>query len=128
MGQRNKSDSVIFDKKHDMGNNFAKHEKDYIAEYQQKGYDVDFRIEDEKLVASDSKNTYRPKEISIVAEHRYEGMSNPSDLSILYVIETDKGEKGTFLMGYGPNASMEANEFFKEVPDENFSDKANIDG
>ena len=56
---------------------YAKHEKDYIKKYQKQGYDVNFRFENGKLIASKSKNLYGPTEVSIVAEHRYEGMSNP---------------------------------------------------
>ncbi|MEW2921704.1 hypothetical protein AB1A65_09565 [Muricauda sp. ANG21] len=102
---------------------YAKHEKDYIKKYQKQGYDVNFRFENGKLIASKSKNLYGPSEVRIVAEHRYEGMSNPSDMSILYVLETEKGEKGTFLMGYGPNTNMDAAEFFKAVPEENSSNR-----
>ena len=109
-----------------MENEFAKHEKDYIRRYEKKGYTANFRVQDDKLINNDTKNTYTPDEIVVVAEHRYEGMSDPSDLSILYVIETNKNEKGTLLLGYGPSADMEASEFFKNIPKSNFSDKENI--
>ena len=110
-----------------MENEYAKHERDYIKEYQKKGYATNFRFENEKLIASGSKNAYGPKEVFIVAEHRYEGMSNPSDMSILYVLETNSGEKGTFLLGYGPNTNLDAAEFFKAIPEENSSNRQNID-
>lgn len=110
-----------------MENEYAKHEKDYIKQYQEKGYDVNFRFENDKLIASESKKSYKPNEVHIVAEHRYEGMSNPSDMSILYVLETNAGEKGTYLMGYGPNTNMEAAEFFKSVPEENSSNSQRIE-
>ena len=110
-----------------MENENAKHEKDYIKAYQEKGYTANFRFEEGKLIASNSKTTYSPEDIHIVADHRYEGMSNPSDMSILYVLETNDGKKGTHLLGYGPNADLDAAEFFKAIPDENVSDKASID-
>lgn len=110
-----------------MANEYAKHEKGYIKEYQKKGYTANFRFDGDKLVNTDSKKEYGPEEIYIVAEHRYEGMSDPSDMSILYVLETEAGEKGTFLLGYGPNTNLEAAEFFKAIPEENCSDSANID-
>jgi hypothetical protein len=53
-------------------------------------------------------------------------MSNPSDMSILYVIETNQDEKGTFLMAYGPSADSETAEFFNKIPNNNISDKENI--
>lgn len=105
---------------------YAQHEKDYIEIYQDQGYNSNFYFEDDKLINSETKEEYTPEDIQIVAEHRYEGMSDPSDMSILYVIETNKGEKGTFLMAYGPNADSEGTEFFNNVPESNISDEENI--
>ncbi|RZT00038.1 hypothetical protein [Aquimarina brevivitae] len=99
-----------------------KNERDYLDDYQDQGYTSSFRIKDESLVDVDSKKEYKPKDVKIVAEHRFEGMTNPSDLSILYVIET-KDTKGTVLAAYGPNANLELAEFFKQIPEENISKK-----
>jgi hypothetical protein len=109
-----------------MKDEFAKHEKDYIRIYQDKGYTANFHFKDDFLINSESKNKYAPSNLFIVAEHRYEGMSNPSDSSVLYIIETNKDEKGTFLMGYGPNANLEVAEFFNKIPKENISNDKNI--
>jgi len=109
-----------------MDNEFAKHEKDYIKIYQEKGYVSSFHIKELKLINNETKNEYNPEDVKIVAEHRYEGMSNPSDMSILYVIETNKNEKGTVLVGYGPSADIEIAEFFKNIPKKNISDEKNI--
>ena len=105
----------------------AKSEKDYIRIYEEKGYNSSFHFKNEKLITNNTKKEYNPDDISIVAEHRYEGMSNPSDMSILYIIETNKNEKGTFLMGFGPSADLEVAEFFKNIPESNISNKKNID-
>ena len=109
-----------------MKNEFAKHEKDYIRIYEDKGYSAGFHFKNDQLINSETKKKYSPEDIFIVAEHRYEGMSNPSDLSVLYVIETNANEKGTFLMGYGPNANLETAEFFKNIPEKNISNEKNI--
>jgi hypothetical protein len=55
-------------------------------------------------------------------------LNNPSDISILYVIETTKDEKDTFLTGYGLMADLERTEFFKNIPKKNVSGKENIIG
>lgn len=109
-----------------MNNEFAKNEKDYIEIYQGKGYVSNFYFKEDKLINSETKVEYLPNDIFIVAEHRYEGMSNPSDMSILYVIKTNKGEMGTFLMAYGPEANFDDSEFFRKVPKSNISDEENI--
>ena len=110
----------------EMENEFAKHEKDYIKIYQERGYTSNFYYKNNKLINSETKNEYTPDEVYIVAEHRYEGMSDPSDMSILYVIKTNKGEKGTYLLGYGPSADLELAEYFKNIPESNVSNKENI--
>ncbi len=109
-----------------MESELAKNEKDYIRIYEEKGYNSSFHFKDEKLINNTSKKAYKPKDINVVAEHRFEGMSNPSDMSILYVIETNKNEKGTFLLAYGPSADLDTAEFFKNIPKSNMSNDKNI--
>ena len=105
---------------------FAKHESDFIQKYQEKGYTANYRVVDNKLVDLETKETFNSESVNVVAEHRYEGMSNPSDMSILYVIETPSDSKGTFLAGYGPTANLEDAEFFKSIPQSNYSEDSNI--
>ena len=97
----------------------AKNELEFLTKYQEKGYKNNFRVEDNKLIASGSKNIYNSSEVNIVAEHRFEGMSNPSDNSILYVLKTNDETKGTILNGYGPSANLDVHEFLDSIPDEN---------
>lgn len=111
-----------------MDNKFTKSEKEYIRVYEEKGYVSTFHFKNGRLINSKTKNNYAPSDLYIVAENRYEGMSNPSDMSILYVIETNKDEKGTFLMEFGPMADLDVAEFFKNIPKKNVSDKENING
>ncbi len=107
-------------------NIYAKNETDLIGKYQEKGYTSNFRFQNGKIVDTKTKKTYSSEEVYIVAEHRYEGISNPSDMSILYVLDTQDGIKGTFLLGYGPTANLEAANFFKNIPDSNCSNRANL--
>ena len=105
-----------------MDNEFASHELNYIRRYEAIGFTDQFRIVEDQLENLESKNRYFPKDITIVKEHRYEGMSNPSDMSILYVIKTNDGSKGTILASYGGNADNTLNEFMNMVPEENQKD------
>lgn len=106
---------------------YAPHELGNIKIYEDKGYTSSFYFKNGQLINTESKKEYDPKDIFIVAEHRYEGMSDPSDMSILYIVETSKDEKGTFLMAYGPSASLEVSEFFNKIPEGNISNRENID-
>lgn len=104
---------------------YAKNELEILKQYEAKGYNTNFRIEDGKLCNSKNKNCLEASAIYIVAEHRFEGMSNPSDLSILYIIEADD-MKGTLLVPYGVSADLETTEFIKNIPESNISNKGNL--
>ncbi|MGO4773211.1 hypothetical protein ACEN2I_16230 [Flavobacterium sp. W22_SRS_FK3] len=109
-----------------MKKELSKNEVDYIEEYQKNGFCCNFLFQKGTLLETESKYSYQPDEIFIVAHHRYEGMSNPDDMSILYVIETADSKKGTYLLGYGPSADLEAAEFFKDIPEKNYTNNADI--
>jgi len=109
-----------------MKNEYSKKETDYIKKYQDEGYTCNFLFVGTALIDTNSKVAYKPEDIFIVAHHRYEGMSNPDDMSILYVIETKDDKKGTHLLGYGPTADLEEAEFFKDIPKKNYSKNADI--
>jgi len=101
-------------------------EKDYITSYQNKGYTQSYRSVNGTLVDLDLKIEYEAETVFIVAEHRFEDMSNPGDMSILYVIETKDGNKGTALVNYSPSNVTELATFFSTIPKDNISQKANI--
>lgn len=103
-----------------------RNELELIQKYQAKGYVSNFRVANQKLIEVTSKIEFSPEKVHIVAEHRFEGMSNPSDMSILYVICVGDAIKGTFLASYGSVADTEAAEFFNEIPKANVSNTANI--
>ena len=104
----------------------SKHEIDNIKRYQQEGYNVSYLFENNLLINAETKTEYKPEDIFIVAHHRYEGMSDPDDMSILYVIETKDQQRGTHLLGYGPTADLEEAEFFKDIPKKNYSKNSDI--
>lgn len=101
-------------------------EKEYIAKYNDKGFDHNYQVVEGHLRDLDTKESFEPSEIHIVAEHRFEGISNPSDMSILYVIKTKDGHQGTVLANYSPASDTAMGEFFNSVPKENYSQKENI--
>lgn len=110
----------------DMKREDSKHETDNIKRYQDEGYTANYIFENDRLVDAETKEIYDPEDVFIVAHHRYEGMSDPDDMSILYVIETKDKRKGTHLLGYGPMADLEEAEFFKDIPKANYSKNADI--
>lgn len=103
-----------------------KSEKDFISSYQEKGFTNNYRMSGDMLVGSESNMKFNPMDVHIVAQHRFEGISNPSDMSILYVIQTKDGNKGTVLANYSPASDTSMAEFFNAVPKEQVSQSANL--
>jgi hypothetical protein len=93
------------------------------------GFDKDFQVlEDGKgLKAMDGDKVYKPEEVSIANFYRFEGESDPADMSILYAIETNDGTKGTLSDAYGPYASRRVSEFIVNVQDINKKTDRNKD-
>lgn len=86
-----------------------------IEELQARGFTANYRLKGDQLQDTSTGKSYKPNEIYIVEEHRFEGMSNPDDMSILYATETIDNEKGLILMPYGPTADSELVWFMKKV-------------
>jgi len=69
------------------------------------GYTVDYNLHDDGLQSIHHGKIYTADEMKVVKYYRFEGMSNPSDNSILYVIETTDGKKGIMVDSYGADSS-----------------------
>jgi hypothetical protein len=79
------------------------------------GYDDDFKINEEGLQSLKTEKIYKPEEVNIVNFFRFEGQSDPGDNSIMYVIETTDGLKGTLVDAYAPYADTKIGEFMDQV-------------
>lgn len=106
-----------------MEDEYAKHELEYIKEYQEKGFTDNFRITKGRLISSETGKEFEPTDLMIMGENRFEGMSDPSDLSILYAIAAPNGLKGTLLMAYGPNADVSEYNFIEQIPESDQTDR-----
>lgn len=80
------------------------------------GYTEDFLVTKEGLTAYGSDHKfYAPEQVRIVNFYRFEGTSDPGDNTILYVIETDDGKKGTLVDGYGAYSDTTVSKFIDKV-------------
>jgi hypothetical protein len=62
-----------------------------------------------------SKKKYKPKDVIAVNFYRFEGITDPDDMSILYAIETFDGGKGTLTDAYGRYSDEDTSAFMKQV-------------
>lgn len=85
------------------------------ARLNNEGFTEDFRISEGRLCSLNSDKTYGVEDVRIVNFFRFEGETDPDDMSILYAIECSDGTKGTISNSYGPMADAEVDEFLIEV-------------
>lgn len=81
----------------------------------QEGYTEQYRVEDGRLYSLTSDHQYAPEDVKAVNFYRTEGPSNPDDMSICYVIETNDGLKGTLIDAYGVYADEAIGAFMQSV-------------
>ena len=79
------------------------------------GYTDQYRVEKGKLVTLNGKKKYKPKDVKAVNFFRFEGITDPDDMSILYAIETSDGCKGTLVDAYGLYSDNETGEFLNQI-------------
>lgn len=82
---------------------------------QSDGYDANFMVAEGKLKLIDSEKVYDADEVRISNFYRFEGETDPSDMSILYVIETTDGMKGLISDAYGVYADPDISGFINAV-------------
>ena len=82
---------------------------------QKEGYKEDFEADENCIKALYSKKEYQPKDLVIINSYRFEGMTNPSDSSILYVIETNDGKKGLLVDSYSAETSSVPEEMIEKL-------------
>ena len=83
------------------------------------GFTQDFTVRDGRLqtIGNDSAKSYAPDEVTIVDFYRFEGDSDPDDMSILYALETTDGVRGTISSAFGTYGYTDALQFLKQVED-----------
>lgn len=80
-----------------------------------KGYTENFKVVNEGLKSLNNEGIYKPAAVKVVDFYRFEGTSDPADESIIYVIETNDGIKGTLVDAFGPSADTKVTAFLKDV-------------
>ena len=88
---------------------------------ERKGYNNEFRWTKEGFVCKEK--VYQPHDLEIVKSYRFEGASDPSDMSILYLIKANDGLIGYSLDAYGVYSNHDDEEgydnFIRKIPVKN---------
>lgn len=91
-----------------------------------KKIDNEFRLEPEGFTTGKGK-FYQPEDLRIIKTYRFEGDSDPSDSSIVYVIEATDGLTGYTMDAYGAYSNHEDDgydDFIRKIPMEEREEQA----
>lgn len=72
-----------------------------LNDLQHRGFNYDFNLLENSIECKANHSMYNPTQFNVVEVHRFEGMTNPGDNTVIYVISTEDGLKGTLVDGYG---------------------------
>ena len=81
----------------------------------------EFKFEKEGLTIGNGK-FYNPEDLKITKVYRFEGESDPSDSSVIYIIEANDGLVGYSMDAYGVYSDHEDasyDDFIRKIPTEN---------
>ncbi|MFZ6051632.1 hypothetical protein [Halocola ammonii] len=81
----------------------------------EQGFDKNFKMSDGKLMCLETQEKFDKNNVEIEAFHRFEGTSNPDDMSILYVVECGEDTKGLVTVPFGTYGDSELTNFMRAV-------------
>ena len=86
-----------------------------VDEMTRRGFVEDFRVVDGRLVMGTGERV-PPDHCVIVEYHRFEGISDPDDMAIVYGVETASGARGTVVDAFGVYADPALSAVLRDVP------------
>lgn len=90
-----------------------------IERLEEKGYGQEISVVRSGAQFGGSGMAYPPEELKIVKVYRFEGESDPADMSVIYVILASDGNKGYLINAYGSYSGQDNeyyDDFIKAVP------------
>ncbi len=91
-----------------------------IEDLKKRGFNQNLRVSQHGRLEGDGQNSIAPSEVKLVEFHRFEGVSDPSDSSIVYAVETSSGIKGTVVDSFGADGTEVVSEFMNKVEQHQF--------
>ena len=86
-----------------------------IEDLQRHGFTEDFNLVGEGIESKSLKRQWKAGELDVVKFYRFEGMTDPGDNTILYLIETKDGRKGLLVDVYGAGQGEISPEMIKKL-------------
>jgi hypothetical protein len=87
-----------------------------IEELVGRGFIANFGVVDDRLRAFDTGKTFEAHEVVIREYQRFEGVSDPDDMAIVYGIESLDGTRGSLVDAFGAYSNGTVSAFLQDVP------------
>ncbi len=87
-----------------------------VDDLDRQGFTEHFMAAHGALRSVSSGDTFSADEVRISKCYRFEGVSDPDDMSIVYAIETRNGVCGTLVDAFGVYSDPSVGEFVEDVP------------
>jgi hypothetical protein len=91
-----------------------------------RGYTEHFTLRTGRLRGLCSGTAFGPEQVEVREHYRFEGISDPDDMSILYAIETRSGVRGTLADAFGVYSDPGVGTFMAGVPEVAAVDSASL--
>jgi len=86
-----------------------------IKDLKKRGYREDFNLKPNCVECPSLDLELHPENFIVDEYHRFEGMSNPDDNSIVYAISSKDGVKGTLVDAYGMYADSLSDSMIRQL-------------
>ncbi len=87
-----------------------------VEELTRRGYTEHFGVVDGRLHALGTGQRFEPNDVVIRGYYRFEGVSDPDDMAIVYAIETKSGTRGILVDAFGVYADPTIGAALRDVP------------
>jgi hypothetical protein len=87
-----------------------------LDELARRGFTEGFQVVGGGLRALGHAETMKPKDLVIREFYRFEGISDPDDMAILYALESLNGVRGTLADAFGVYADPETTAVLEDIP------------
>ncbi len=91
-----------------------------IETLKKQGYQHNFNVTQNGLLVEGKGKSYIAEEVELHEFHRFEGNTNPADMSIVYAVQTNSGKRGLVVDSYGVNGSEITSKFMNKVAQKQF--------
>jgi hypothetical protein len=80
-----------------------------------RGFSDSFVVRQNGIHSQETGESIRPEDVTIVEHHRFEGETDPSDMSVVYAVQCADGKRGTIIDAYGTYSNSLLSDFLTKV-------------